>query len=1126
MAKVSGSTVQAGQQDAVTQERIAAGPVGDLQKAVPQAAPTSFDDLIEGKAPPPELPEGELPADAVGAGIEAGLAREQDIADQRVPTLNERAVDTTINTWTPKAAAAQAAKPTSDGGLMTRATTMSNLFSGKGLTKLGLTPSTGPSREAALAGDTAAVAQIEGEQSPGSLTAAFNRSGAVTSSKDPETGKWTNSIDPMMLAIGSAVTENMISESAFGDTEADVQDIDPESPAATISKARGNRQLGTEIHREYSRLKNQKAGLPTEQYTDLSREEATTLGDAFKEMWHRANPNLIKRQRRGDNQVEFQLTPEGVEAMRQGAVQRKRFFPKKHIRPLKAPTDSGQLEGELGRVATTAVKGRVRPENKDTKLLRAATKNLNTVPNVVDKQRERILYATILPVLSGQLDWSHPFAEINNIGASKMEKFQAAQAAYEREVAAGAPAGEPYNALTELDKLMNTVAQHVRAVAQERNGANFLSYSIEAFNGRITPQQSFFDPTGSKAVRFVTRNAVPAKATPGSRVDKNLRQMYAMMLVKGADTLLPEGREESLKRNSPKLEKWGDRLAEVLDDAMTEAEADAIAAAIAAGTPLTDPNFPEVRPVALDPQRDSELISEIQRKGEDGPHFIDGLIDYAKYAKANREGKPYLSYFNAYIDGKTNGIASNGIQMGSSEVAFATGVLRNNTNELLDDGDIRDKLRDSLLDKLDNDGFEGSLENVDTGALYDVARAVYSHRDLNKATTMTFGYGKELNSFKQDISESLDLLVEKAKADDSSTVDTSAAILDAEVGREELVDMLHKLYVGELSEALSKEAIQSRSLMRSAAMLHAVTDQLFSLTGPSGFQLNIGGTETLGYDKDKESRYRIYEGDADTRFHVGQYETKPTASAIERERDKEGNLSATPGEIAYGGSVPAPVQSLDAATVAMSVTGRSWDKLKSASNGNPYMHTIYDAFKMDAMGYDVVLQEVNNNWLKASMEWSYLEETLKATQEAMKKWDTEMKNLPQEHKVDTTMAGPGRMIGWLLQVEQTDRGPRYKNLVNKLKNLMADADYEDAQQAASVILKHVRESGVDPSQPVDVMTVRQIRKFVDALQVQLRFDPRMRAMIEKTNANKKRLKKKIEAQKVLKGNEVLQYYSH
>ena len=54
-------------------------------------------------------------------------------------------------------------------------------------------------------------------------------------------------------------------------------------------------------------------------------------------------------------------------------------------------------------------------------------------------------------------------------------------------------------------------------IAQERKGANYLSYAIQGFQGRISPQQSYFNPTTSKAVRFVTTNAVPAPAKPGSR---------------------------------------------------------------------------------------------------------------------------------------------------------------------------------------------------------------------------------------------------------------------------------------------------------------------------------------------------------------------------------------------------------------------------------------------------------------------------------------------------------------------------------------------------------------------------------------------------------------------------------
>ena len=95
-------------------------------------------------------------------------------------------------------------------------------------------------------------------------------------------------------------------------------------------------------------------------------------------------------------------------------------------------------------------------------------------------------------------------------------------------------------------KAAQKLANEVQSIAQERNGANYLTYAMQGFQGRISPQQSKFNPTTSKAVRFVTRNAVPSPAKPGSRVDYNLRQMYTMMLVKGGDDVLPHVRETCL----------------------------------------------------------------------------------------------------------------------------------------------------------------------------------------------------------------------------------------------------------------------------------------------------------------------------------------------------------------------------------------------------------------------------------------------------------------------------------------------------------------------------------------------------------------------------------------------------
>ena len=152
--------------------------------------------------------------------------------------------------------------------------------------------------------------------------------------------------------------------------------------------------------------------------------------------------------------------------------------------------------------------------------LHEAMRNLNQVANVVDPQRMKILFATALPVLSEAVGPDHPFAVINHVGQDKVNKLVAKLG--------------PEQAAPEYANLVKNLGNSLFGVAQERNGANHLTYYIQTFNGRIAPQQTNFDPTSSKSVRFVTRNAVPAEAKPGSRIERNLRQMYAMMLVEKA----------------------------------------------------------------------------------------------------------------------------------------------------------------------------------------------------------------------------------------------------------------------------------------------------------------------------------------------------------------------------------------------------------------------------------------------------------------------------------------------------------------------------------------------------------------------------------------------------------------
>ena len=903
-----------------------------------------------------------------------------------------------------------------------------------------------------------------------------------------------------------------------------IPEVSPKQAFQSVSRAQGNEQIGQQIHKEYQRMKN-----PGRTPEPLSKPEATTLGHAFKAMFAAANPDLLKPIKVGD-QVFYQLTADGQAAANNTSFARKRMFPQNNVRPQKSATP---LTGDLAQETKDWLGAVKRPVG--AKILRQAANNMNKVANVVDKQRGKILFATILPVLGNvQMDpaLADVYAHINNIGPDQQAKFDAAEVA---DLAKPEAERDGYSAAENMRSLRESVAQNVRAVATERKGANHLTYATQAFNGRLSPQQTAFDPSASKAVRFVTRNAVPAKATPGSRVEKNLRQMYAMMLVSGAGSLLPRAREEALVKATPKLRAWGARLIDVVNNTMSDAEYEAIAQAIQDGKPLTDPAFQGLRPLALDPQQDSELIAAIRDKGEEGPHFIDGLIDFAKYEHSKRAGKPYFSYFNAYMDGKTNGIAANAIQLGVEKTARQTGVLRDGEVDLLDDGDIRDALKAVLLDDIEMNGFDGVPDEI-AEAVSLVGKAIASHRNLNKKTTMTFGYGKDTDTFGSDIQAVAGELEQKALQDPNAKgLDGYAAAmaeLRAANGIDTLVEaMTNKIDVG-LRQVMSPEAIEARGLMRSAAVAHAMMNQLFTIGTYTGYELNLGKNQSLGWDESAVTEYDLQKGDYKKRLKVGHFASEPTAAAPKvYERGTDAEVSV-PGGHAYGGSLPAPIQSLDAATVALSVTGSSWDRLNSASGGNPYVHSIYDAFKVDAMGYDVLLEETNKNWLKAGMEWSYLRETQAAVQNAFKQFNAEMSARDPNSAVT---ANERLYLDWALTPITTQSGRTIPmNLVKQLdKTDSATFESNDVWKAQTRVLEKMSNAGYDWRHPPETVTVKQLKAFVNAMRDEMDLSARLSKAINKAEKAKAELRSKIRSSAPSKNDTLgydlshgAQYYEH
>ena len=941
-------------------------------------------------------------------------------------------------------------------------------------------------------------------------------------------------IDPMFTHTMGAVVEQYFADRAAGADPFDkalvpqkTSDVMDETsgmmeeaipvPESQIKKSDDPTRLGQEIHREYQRIRNAQQGLPTDQYTDLEKEDAAFLGDFAKEIYaNTMGPDRIQRfvDPEDGKSIVFGMTAQMIHELDAAKAYRSAIMPKKIVRALKAKSTDGKMQGELKKY-TKEHSGKLGEGKITSRMHEEARTNLGSIPNVVDSQRLKILLSTMLPALMSDPSTfeSNPllgvFADINNMGPDKLKKYQGQQALQQMmDEATGArgPDGQqkkPYNALEEMDKLKRVLAQQLYGIAQERKGANYLTYGIQSFNGRLSPMQSLFNPTTSKAVRFVTRNATPSKIVKGGKNWNAAWQAYALVIGQGIDMYEPKTRLAAMEAQAPKLEAWGQRLKEVMNNTMTDAEAEAIADAIANGIPANDPKFPKIKQMALDPQADAELIRAIKKKGEDGPAFIDGLIDFANFRANIRRGVPHHSYINPTIDGKTNGIASNAIQMGDRKGAIRTGVLRseNSPYALEHDMDIRDELESVLLDS-SADGFVGHMDPEDKAVVLEVMKAAFTTRDLNKKITMTFGYGKEIDSFKTEI---LNALFENG----DKTIKGHLDYINNhdKLTMDEVVSSIMMMYIPAIEQVMSPDGIESRHVMWGTAFMHAMADELFEIEGPTGYMLRYGGNES---DPELTQRVGQYKINGRTLTAVT-YGNRATSAA--RKKLKGGGYDV--GGRAWGGAVPGPVQAIDAATVVRTMSGKSWQKLKQATGGNPYVHQVYDAFKFDINSFEVGLAEVNRNWADTAFKWSYLGEAEVAFDNAVKAFSAKVKALP-EGPVDLNqfpfikhMLNPGGKTGtWPT------------NLHRKLKGLAPPGTADRgtwAMDTTALIMNKLKIKGGQ-----ETMTKQQLEYFYKYIMSATKIRTRLGNLKYKTDNKKAKLRKIVMDPR----NQIMQYWAH
>ena len=1011
---------------------------------------------------------------------------------------------------------------------------------------------------------TAAAAETSPVKSVLNKTSALDQGQAANNPNTPR-------ITPLFAKVMTYIVEDALSQTAFGKNEEGQFDPmdnvtdDQLMGTGAFSKADGNRRLGKEIHRQHQRIINEQQQRPTDAYTDLTPDEEFLLGDMAKELYYQAmnkqyGENVILKRSDGSTNVQgepvmFEVTDTGKSLFRKGNTLRKKLLPKDHVRPLKTPPVSGMLTGEIGRLTKRVTQKVFVPGTAvGATELNEAMRNLSQVAHVVDPQRLKILLATALPALSQNRQGNPVYRSINHIGDDKMNEFIARQKIAESQNRRIVP--DPLESMAAIE---NDLAQALYGICLDRDGANYLTYYLQGATGRIAVQQTNFDPTTKKSVRFVTRSATPTRINKGSRFDKALRQMYAMALVKGADALVPSAREKALSEAEGSLYNKGVRLREALA-AISDSQVEKVADAIAAGVPISDPNFPQMPELQLDPNNESDanLMAEIQKKGEDGQAYIDGLIDFANYKEAMDKGQQYSTYFNAYIDGKTNGLAGNGMQLGDETVANRTGVLRSGTSEFFLDGnqDIRDVLEETLV-KLSKESEYEEFPRDDWPEVYEIAAIVYGNRGLNKTTSMTFGYGKNVEGFKQDIEEFM-LIMQGENTPQSQRLNELMSVFESkDSSRGDLIDAIHSHYDQALRHVLGDETMQSRNLMRGAAFLHSISNSLFTIESPTGYPLNMGGMMTTGAIEGAGTPIKIFVNqrpeDVNESYRKKTapksqvYGEEATSAAPKIRTDVvTGEQTTEVGGTSWGSAIPIPVQSIDAATVARvaSDKGGRWADIKKRTQdpkNQPYVFPIYDAFKMDAASYDAVLENVNKAWVDINFQWSYLKQTKTALKKLRQSLDERFKDPDQ-----VLMGNERAMLDYLFSTYTTSNQKQMLNITNKLGQVMYPPpkgeeifDVVNSLQKDMVRNGFTKFSRVGKNDVIDSrkdasgnfiteLTAGDLKIFMDALERKMKIDTKLESFIKEVESRKSALKSKIMAN--INSNDpdlaVLQYYSH
>ena len=862
-----------------------------------------------------------------------------------------------------------------------------------------------------------------------------NSLGEVMTNKVPNAVSFDSvgnyAINPEFARLMSVTTEDHIPNMFLG-TPAEMFEEDFETSKAgdlkpkTINPVESAGQLGRQIMYWHDKTQEANGG---QKPPALSDQEYKELGAFAIQAYQRGNPNLVAIAK--DNQKEdgdgigtrYILTSDGEAEFARSDPYRKDIFGAK-IPPLHSRPVDGLLPENLSGL---------RPQFKNKralgklKMVEESLKNQSQVNYVVDVRRSRIAMAMIIPTM-----FRNPGAEGDIFGNVFGVGEVALKQAFIKETKLNNRSpedakGTAYN-IVKGNKL--NLLKEMSTIIQNLYKPNYLTYAIQQKTSRAHAMQSDFNPTRNKVVRFATRGQTPTKVIAGSQQQANMKAIFALNLMseklqgKGMnDLLMPKQRAAEVDRMMDVWYKMGMEVKQLIDNSIPEETFNRMSEALNQGMQLSDPNFPKAPLKNFGEGLSKNLQILLKDKGEDAPMMFETLMEVVDYMDNMKAGRPHYSSLNAYVDGKTNGIALAAMILGNEKLAFRTGVLRPDDavysmqDEEGNSLDVRGAMARFISNEI-NDRAASQLEGMPDMAddqLHLISRemelAMGNYKELNKSISMIFPYGKELQGMINEVSEHFTNLM-GSDPEFNSMVEWLEA---SGYSMEDQMKQVHKNVISSLFDVFGEETFEGRAVQRASSYLMAAMDGELVYVGPSETNVSLAGKK-LDTSKVQKGVVSAHVRTEDGKRDESKLNVQSSPSYASSAGAKNDQIGADGRAL----SVVVPIHAADAAVVHRSFSGKSMERIKGtyANPDDAFFTQIYDAFKVDVSNYQVVLEEINQNFVDVSMEnKDYFELGYEAVTKARAEFHKKLETIPKGTQLSVLPGSRLDFMGHLLSSE-------------------------------------------------------------------------------------------------------------